>query len=162
MDLEDKYAVSLKDCPFCGSSDVDLWFGNTMNTDNGMFFAGCLSCGANTPCKQKDEAIDLWNTRVNKESVDFSAKQVEIGVSKIEWTTKWTIKRVANGWAATEPNGHELVFPDDINTKPTGSQEGAWSLADAARFREAESLCRLLRHSFGHWLDKISVGAGGG
>lgn len=57
-------AARLRECPFCGSSNVDLWRGQTVGTrDNGMRFVRCLNCGASSSYQQKDDAVSSWNER---------------------------------------------------------------------------------------------------
>ena len=58
-------AAQLRECPFCGSSNIDLWRGQIIGNrpDNGMRFVRCLNCGASTSYRQKDDAISNWNAR---------------------------------------------------------------------------------------------------
>ena len=64
--------VRLRECAFCGSSNVDLWRGQIIGNrpDNGMRFVRCLNCGASTSYRQRDDAIKLWNTRYVAETPD--------------------------------------------------------------------------------------------
>ena len=59
----------LRECPFCGSSNVDLWRGQIVghDRDNNMRFVRCLNCGASTSYRQKDDAISKWNTRTEQD-----------------------------------------------------------------------------------------------
>ena len=60
--------AKLRECPFCGSSNVDLWRGQIVGNrpDNAMRFVRCLNCGARTSCRQRDDAIRCWNERVHE------------------------------------------------------------------------------------------------
>ena len=61
-------AASLRECPFCDSSHVDLCLGNRIGSwDNGFRFVQCLNCGASTSYRTKNEAIACWNNRVSEE-----------------------------------------------------------------------------------------------
>ena len=55
----------LRECPFCGSSNVGLWRGQIIGNrpDNGMRFARCLNCGASTSYRDLNDAIRCWNER---------------------------------------------------------------------------------------------------
>lgn len=63
-------AGRLRECPFCGSSNVDLWRGQIVGParDNGMRFVRCLNCGASTAYRQKADAISSWNERAHERS----------------------------------------------------------------------------------------------
>lgn len=54
-------SARLRECPFCGSSNVDLWRGQIVGHD-----VRCLNCGASTPCRQQDDAVRSWNERTQK------------------------------------------------------------------------------------------------
>jgi transcription elongation factor Elf1 len=57
-------AARLRECPFCGSSHVDLWRGQVVGPrDNGMRFVRCINCGASTCYRQTDDAVASWNMR---------------------------------------------------------------------------------------------------
>jgi Lar family restriction alleviation protein len=59
---------TLKPCPFCGSTNVRLWKGQTVGTgDNGIRFVRCFECGSRGPFSEQSEAIDAWNKRVESE-----------------------------------------------------------------------------------------------
>jgi len=57
--------TTLKECPFCGSSDIGFLRGQQVgcDRDNGMRFVCCRGCGSRTTYLQKDDAIALWNKR---------------------------------------------------------------------------------------------------
>lgn len=56
--------INLLKCPFCGSSNINLRRGKTIDVrDNGMYFVSCLNCGCRTPSRKKQEAIACWNQR---------------------------------------------------------------------------------------------------
>lgn len=66
------------------------------------------------------------------------------------------IQRDSNGWVtestdstSTCTNTVISIFPDDMTIKSTGK--------NGSKFREAESLCRLLKAIFGHVLDAQTV-----
>lgn len=60
-------AARLRECPFCGSSNVDLCRGQIVgDRDNGMRFVRCLNCGASTAYRQKTDAISSWNKRAHE------------------------------------------------------------------------------------------------
>ena len=58
----------LRECPFCGSSNVALWHGQLVGTrpDNGMGFVHCLNCGASSSHRQRDDAVRCWNERAHE------------------------------------------------------------------------------------------------
>lgn len=59
-------AREVKECPFCGSDNVN-WNGGLDHLSPDFFF--CASCGAKGPMKQNSpfEALDAWNERKNEE-----------------------------------------------------------------------------------------------
>lgn len=62
-------AARLRECPFCGANDVDLWRGQIVGpVDNGMRFVRCLSCGASTAYRQMADAVSSWNERAHEGS----------------------------------------------------------------------------------------------
>ena len=73
----------LRECPFCGSSNVDLWRGQIIGNrpDNGMRFARCLNCGASTSCRERADAISSWNTRPEQDRLRVAAEKLHAFVN---------------------------------------------------------------------------------
>lgn len=58
----------LKECPFCGSTHVDLCRGQIVGTsDTGMRFVRCLNCGSRSAFTDRDNAVRSWNNRPGHE-----------------------------------------------------------------------------------------------
>lgn len=58
---------NLKNCPFCGSSSIDLT--EAYGRKNASVFAECLDCGATGipfAIGHDAEAVNAWNTRVER------------------------------------------------------------------------------------------------
>lgn len=54
----------LKPCPFCGGMNIHIW-------DISTPWVSCNDCLANTACAlTKEEAIRIWNRRVNNGKTD--------------------------------------------------------------------------------------------
>lgn len=57
--------TELKPCPFCGGTNVvvdEFW-----ERYDEPYFIACNECGASGPyTHKKEEAIELWNRRVNE------------------------------------------------------------------------------------------------
>ena len=59
----------LKNCPFCGSCNVDLYSYDPFDGYRGdleRYKVSCLSCGCNLERIKKDDAIAAWNRRANE------------------------------------------------------------------------------------------------
>lgn len=53
--------IEMKNCPFCGSDDVDESFGLR---GDGKMSSGCMNCGASSGCADDViESVKIWNTR---------------------------------------------------------------------------------------------------
>ena len=90
-------AASLRECPFCDSSHVDLCLGNRIGSwDNGFRFVQCLNCGASTSYRTKNEAIACWNNRVSEEKKSVR----KIGYDAIVEANSWPANLAANCIAA--------------------------------------------------------------
>lgn len=66
-DLSTGTVITLRACPFCGSSAVYESYGTTEYGDK-CFSIGCANCGAKGPVyghlkTTMDDAIDAWNDR---------------------------------------------------------------------------------------------------
>lgn len=55
----------LKPCPFCGGKAIILQTDTSYRYSK--YFATCNSCGAEMPrvCRTREEAIEVWNRRVD-------------------------------------------------------------------------------------------------
>lgn len=62
--------MELKPCPFCGSSNVkNEWV--YAGTDLEEYWVECMNCGGKGPWdSDQQQAIEEWNTRVNKNDND--------------------------------------------------------------------------------------------
>ena len=63
--FEEKIIV-LEDCPFCGSSNVELEHSSLNESE--VFWVVCRDCGAEGPVSltTEDFAVEIWNTRGGK------------------------------------------------------------------------------------------------
>ena len=61
-------AESLKSCPFCGASEIDIDYGAyTAGMLRGMWYIMCLKCGAEITASDMRGAFNAWNRRINNE-----------------------------------------------------------------------------------------------
>lgn len=57
----------LRECPFCGSHNVELWRGDIVGRDREL--VRCLDCGASTAYYLKGDAITAWNKRAHERAL---------------------------------------------------------------------------------------------
>lgn len=54
-------------CPFCGGDEKIDEFSDVVNFNKKSYRVECKKCGVYIHFDSKDQAIEAWNTRVNKE-----------------------------------------------------------------------------------------------
>lgn len=60
--------VTLKPCPFCGSTDISVFYHDPYDGyqgDLGVYKVRCRQCGTTLQRKDMTEAEEAWNTRFN-------------------------------------------------------------------------------------------------
>lgn len=60
--------IGLKPCPFCGKKKIEIIVNERIAIRHNLLgcHAFCLNCGGTTGYREFDQAIELWNRRLNE------------------------------------------------------------------------------------------------
>lgn len=84
--------VALRECPFCGSSEVQLQTTPWHGEEGGSIWTECMNCGASPfpPAHSEKDAAAAWNTRASYEgAMGERIAELEAQVSKLRGAIGW-------------------------------------------------------------------------